>query len=63
MRCERCHLAEAVKGWRFCDECKKAVRDEMKDAGYLKPVQKLGGKYRSKEQREATYDTKFGREP
>jgi len=36
--CERCNEAEAKPGERYCAPCKRAVKAEMKQAGYLQRV-------------------------
>lgn len=57
--CERCQN-EAIRGERFCNECKKKVLAEMKEAGYL--TQTPFAPYRTADQQENTRETKFGRD-
>jgi predicted amidophosphoribosyltransferase len=63
--CERCDNP-AIKGERFCKECKKQVLSELKSAGYLQNVPlKLGNIHtsgRTTEQAENTRETKYGRD-
>lgn len=58
-QCEACDQ-QAIKGQRFCKECKKKRLAELKDAGYLTP--RPFQTYRSPEQRENTRETKFGQD-
>lgn len=57
--CERCNTKQAVRGNRYCKECRKIVLDEMKKVGYLKP-KPSGRNYRSTEKREDIRETKDG---
>jgi hypothetical protein len=61
--CKQCEICghPAISGQRFCKECRKAKLAELKESGYLRPVPQ-GGKYRSIEQQENTYETKHGRD-
>jgi len=36
--CERCGHEKAVERERYCTACKKAVKQEMQDSGYLTNV-------------------------
>ena len=36
--CERCSTAPRVRGDRYCKACRKVVRKEMWDSGYLERV-------------------------
>ena len=47
-------------GWRFCRFHLSEARKDMKSDGYLQPISWLGGKYRSWEMKEDTYETKNG---
>jgi len=40
--CERCGGWNENRKDRFCTKCKKALRDEMKEAGYLRESPRLG---------------------
>lgn len=58
--CERCN-GEALSGERFCKDCRKAVLDEMKNAGYLQRFSNFHrGGSRTGEMRESVYETKYG---
>jgi len=58
-RCERCG-GYAPGSRRFCKECEKMVRSEMKESGYLQRVPQHSGLERTQEMRENTYETKHG---
>ncbi len=59
-QCERCSET-AIRGQRYCKECRKAILREMDETGYL---QRGGcghiGMSRTSEQKENTYETKHG---
>jgi hypothetical protein len=63
MFCERCNGVEAMRGYRFCGECKKALLREMWDAGYLE-TGGFGrkGQNRTAEAKEDVHETKRGRD-
>lgn len=58
--CEKCSCP-AKEGERFCTECKKHLRKEMRDAGYLKNVPRLGSS-QTQEEKENIRETKYGRD-
>jgi hypothetical protein len=37
-RCQRCKKTDAIKGERFCKDCKKDMLRELKESGYLQNV-------------------------
>lgn len=41
--CERCDALPRVKGERFCKACKKIVKQELTDAGYLQQYYRGSG--------------------
>ena len=59
--CERCKIKEALSKQRYCSDCKKIVKKELYDCGYL---QRIGdshcGQRRTGEAKENTYQTKHG---
>ena len=58
-KCERCEN-DATAGGRFCKDCNKEIRTEMKAAGYLTYVP--GHSYRSPDKQENLRETKHGRD-
>ncbi len=59
--CEKCHDDYAIHRERFCKACKKAVIEELKNAGYLTPAPShFAGRWRGSEAKENTRETKFG---
>lgn len=59
--CERCGGMKSNPKNRYCTRCGKAVLDELKDAGYLRPVPPPGSAtFRGADAREDTYTTKNG---
>jgi hypothetical protein len=60
--CERCHEQVAVKGERFCAECRKAVLAELNESYLTKSPRYRGAwdRYRTSEQRENERETKYG---
>lgn len=56
--CERCSAAMAVRGERYCKGCRKAVLEELEEAGALTPYPGRG--FRSRDQMENVRETKFG---
>jgi predicted amidophosphoribosyltransferase len=58
-KCEKCEN-DATAGGRFCKECNKELRAEMKASGFLTRVH--GRAYRSKDQQENRHETKNGRD-
>ena len=59
--CDRCHIEPRYGSNKLCKECKKIVLAEMKEARYLE-TRGFGhvGDQRTKDQKELTYETKFG---
>lgn len=57
-KCETCD-EPAVSGERYCPACKKRIKAEMKDAGYLTRTSRRS--YRTTDQQENTYETKHGK--
>lgn len=58
--CERCKKGHTTaKNSRFCWNCRALVLAELKEAGYLTAVPRREPA-RNAEQRELTYETKFG---
>lgn len=61
--CERCGEAEAVPKEKYCKRCRKAVKREMIDDGYLRPTGDVhAGQRRTRDAKERTHETKFGRQ-
>ena len=59
--CERCNESPTVsRTSRYCATCEKAVKQELKDAGYLTPTP--GRSYRPPDARENVRETKHGRD-
>jgi hypothetical protein len=60
-KCERCTIPATSMTDRFCDRCRTAALNEMRENRYLDP-KTYGhvGQNRTGEQRENTYDTKHG---
>jgi len=60
-KCERCPR-EAKPKSRFCKECEKDIRNEMRDKKYLQKGYGPHGNRRTQEMKEDTRMTKFGRD-
>jgi hypothetical protein len=61
--CAKCNADWAIAGEKFCKPCRKIELDDMKNAGYLQTNQiKHCGFNRTSDAKEATRETKYGRE-
>ena len=58
--CPLCNMRPAYDNNRYCFDCSKYMRLEMKKAGYLTP--KPYEKHRGAEERENIRETKYGRD-
>lgn len=59
--CQRCNVATADRGEKYCTECREVVKVEMRETGYLQMVASSGSS-RSSDMRENTHETKHGTE-
>ncbi len=59
--CDRCQVQSAMRGERFCKQCKKEVLAELKESGYLTRGV-YGGRFRGTDARENTRETKYGKD-
>ena len=58
--CERCQQI-AIRGQRYCKQCKETVLSEMKEAGYLESGgYGHKGQSRTRDMKEAVHETKYG---